>query len=139
VRAWTFSAPPVVRQVEPGGPAEKAGLRVGDRLVEIDGLKMTVPDGGRRFTRIKPGETVEWTVERNGERKSVREVAQEREVAPTPAGKPPERLRYSGTLGNASIEVRGVPVNVTEDPAGGEIVIRSRDLLVRVKVPRGAS
>ena len=31
---------PVLAQVEPGGPADQAGLRAGDRVVSIDGLSM---------------------------------------------------------------------------------------------------
>jgi serine protease Do len=123
-----------VRQVEPGGPAEAAGLRAGDRLIEIDGVAMTSPDGGRRFTAIKPGKAVQWTIERGGARQMVRIVAQERKTGP--GAERAERLRYSGTLGEARIEVRGAPVNVTEDSRSGEVVIRSHDLLVKVKVPR---
>jgi regulator of sigma E protease len=136
VRVWTFSDPPVVRQVEPGGPAAAAGLRAGDRLTHIGGIAMTSPEGGRRFTQIKAGDAVEWTVERGGERRTIREVALEREAAGVAPGSAPQRLRYSGHLGDADIEVRGAPVNVAEDPASGEIVIRSRDLLVRVKTRR---
>jgi len=131
---WTFAEAPVVRQVEPGGPAEAAGLRVGDRLIEIDGIAMTSTDGGRRFTAIQPGAAVQWTVERGGARQTVRIVAQGRKAGP--GAETADRLRYSGTLGDARIEVRGVPVNVTEDARSGEVVIRSHDLLVRVKIPR---
>jgi hypothetical protein len=95
---------------------------------------MTSRDGGRRFTEIKPGDTVQWTVERGGARQTIRMVAQERKTGPDAEGA--DRLRYSGTLGEARIEVRGAPVNVTEDSRSGEVVIRSHDLLVKVKVPR---
>ena len=55
-------------------------------------------------------------------------------VAATPAQA--QRLRYSGTVGGAQVEVRGAPVNVTRDARTGELVIRSSDITVRVKPGR---
>ncbi|HKV06956.1 MAG TPA: hypothetical protein VJ725_02385 [Thermoanaerobaculia bacterium] len=80
--------------------------------------------------------SLQWTVERGGQSQTVRMVAEAKPDA-KPSKKSAEalKLRYNGTLGPAQVEVRGAPVNVTEDEQTGELVIRSHDLLVRVKIP----
>src|SRR5579862_8363167 len=48
-----------VVSVVPGGPAERAGLRVGDVVVAIDGSPVTSVDAlMRRLSRIGPGTSV---------------------------------------------------------------------------------
>ncbi|MGD2217542.1 MAG: PDZ domain-containing protein [Gemmatimonadales bacterium] len=55
---WKFKEPPEVFSVEPGSPADRAGLRRGDRLVEIDGVPLTDDEGGRRFGAVTAGQSV---------------------------------------------------------------------------------
>ncbi len=57
--------PPEVIAVEDPGPASEAGLRVGDVLTEIDGLSLTSPEGERRWSQVRPGESVRLLVVRN--------------------------------------------------------------------------
>lgn len=71
---WTFRAEPVVRRVESDGPAAGA-LREGDVIAAIDGVLITTADGGRRFGQVRPGQTVQLTVRRNGRDQQVRVVA----------------------------------------------------------------
>ncbi|WBQ13353.1 site-2 protease family protein [Hyphomonadaceae bacterium BL14] len=58
---------PVVGGVQPGSPAEVAGFEVGDQVVSVNGSEI------RSFTQIsqavmvRPGQTVRFVVERNGE------------------------------------------------------------------------
>ncbi len=63
----------VVGDLQPGRPAEKAGLRKGDRIVAIDGVEMTTlgrvfdtirgsPEKPLRFTIARGGETQETTI-----------------------------------------------------------------------------
>jgi hypothetical protein len=53
-------------------------------------------------------------------------------LAPTPAARLSRTLRYSGTLGDSEIEVRGSsPVSVTENR--DEILITTGGTVVRVK------
>ena len=60
----------IVRQVGAGSPAAKAGLRVMDVIVEIDGQRVSgETDLGRSLARRKPGDTIKLTVVRGAEQK----------------------------------------------------------------------
>jgi regulator of sigma E protease len=58
---------PEVREVEPGSMADRVGLRAGDRLVAIDGKRITRWDGfTQEVADRSPGEEISLTVERGG-------------------------------------------------------------------------
>jgi hypothetical protein len=115
-------------------------LRRGDRLTHIDGLALTTPQAWRRFGEVEPGQRVRWSYTRNGQQQTAEILASRRPDARGAAGRgsgssrdAAQRLRFSGTVGDTEVEVRGAPVTVTRDPRTGETVIRSRDLTVRVR------
>ena len=136
-----FFEPPLVKSIEPGSPADEAGLQVDDVLLEIDGKKLDSDKGGDRFSRMEPGQLIEWKVQRGDETFTIMTVAEER----------PERrqsdvgvgsvdpdtlqpLRYTGILGETEIEVRGdQDVHVEKDQQTGQVIIRLGDSVVRLK------
>jgi hypothetical protein len=138
---WRFNEPPSIKSIQPGGPAEKAGLEVGDVLLEIDGVKLDSDKGGDRFSRMEPGQTIEWKVERGGktftvQTKAVERPEREQVEAPLEPLLPDSLrpLRYTGTLSGTEIEVRGgEDVKVEVDKETGQVVIRSGDSVVRLK------
>ena len=75
---WEFGSLPKVYSVDLGGPAARAGIRRGDVITKIDGLSILSPAGGRRFGAIRPGQTVKWTVQREGAIRTVVARAAER-------------------------------------------------------------
>ncbi|PYO18013.1 MAG: hypothetical protein DMD85_22270, partial [Candidatus Rokuibacteriota bacterium] len=59
----------LVADVMKGGPAETAGLRAGDVVVEVNGVRVReVPDLQRRVAGLAPGERVRIVVVRDGAR-----------------------------------------------------------------------
>jgi serine protease Do len=59
--------------VMPAGPAEAAGLRIGDIIVEFGGVAIReTPDLQRRVASITPGQPTDLTVLREGQRVSLR-------------------------------------------------------------------
>ena len=58
--------PPVVDQVLPGKPAERAGLRSGDRIVAVDGRTMSSPSDVAALTNAHPGDTLVYRLLRGG-------------------------------------------------------------------------
>jgi hypothetical protein len=75
---WSFGSPPRVYSVDTGSPAARAGLRRGDEILKIDGISILTPEGGRRFGSVRPGQTVKWTVAREGAQRQVIARAAER-------------------------------------------------------------
>jgi predicted metalloprotease with PDZ domain len=133
---FAFRSAPQVENVEPGTPAARAGMRRGDHLTHIDGIPLTTSAAWRRFGAVRPGQRVSWTFTRNGRQQTAVMSAMRRPDARNPAAASRaagQRLRYSGAVGGAEVEVRGAPVSVTRDSRTGETVIRSSDLTVRIR------
>jgi len=139
---WDFSSPPTVESVEPGSPADRAGIREGDRITHIDGFAITSAEGGKRFGGVKPGQAVGFLLLRDARAHSVSVTAGDRtvEAVPTPTPRPgraprpqprPGARRFSGVIGDALVEVTGGPITVQRTET--EIVIRSADITVRIK------
>ena len=56
--------PPMIDQVLPGKPAERGGLRMGDRIVAIDGKPVRSPADVAALTNARPGEPMTFTYRR---------------------------------------------------------------------------
>jgi len=124
---WRFEEPPEIDTVEPGSPADEAGLQPGDVLLRIDGVALDTEDGGRRFSDVRPGQSVEWTIRRDGEERTVEVEAVERAEGEASRG-----VRYKGDLGDTHIEVEGDRrVRVIEDE--NTITIHAGDATIRLK------
>ena len=125
------------------GPANRAGLRTGDRIVAIDGYRILSRDGARRFGAVRPGQTIQLTIRRGSSTmiKSLRlsrrpeEVAAIAAVSPRAATPPSMRreLRYNGKIENVTVQVwsAGGP---TVEKVGDEMVITVGGSVVRIKV-----
>ena len=73
-RSFNFRTDPVVVAIEAGSPADGA-LRKGDYITHIDGRALRAAEGAERFSAIRPGQTVELTIWRDGSRSNVRLTA----------------------------------------------------------------
>ena len=62
----------VVRDLAPGGPALKAGIKVEDRIYAIDGTKvLTLDDLGERISAKNPGDKIVISLMREGEKQKI--------------------------------------------------------------------
>ncbi len=58
----------LVTEVQPRGPADRAGIKAGDRLVRLAGTPIKTQEQMRQaLARHKPGETIEIQIERGGQ------------------------------------------------------------------------
>jgi len=64
---WDPKRPLEVTQLEPGMPAEKAGLKVGDRIVTLDGQPVPALGAMIEHLKITKDKPIQLTVERNGQ------------------------------------------------------------------------
>ena len=69
-------ARPVIAGVAPDSPAERGGLRAGDRLVAADGIPVEDWDGWVAQVRKSPGVEIAVEIEREGVRKTLRVIPQ---------------------------------------------------------------
>lgn len=136
---WFFSEPPEVLSVEPGGPADRAGLRAGDRIQSVDGVAIDTPEGGEAFGRMVPGQVVLLTVSRaDGSRANVPLTPEEPQAgsrAPAALPSPADVVRYEGVVGPARVTVTGGPVSVVSEEGSGLVVIRTSENEIRIRVP----
>ncbi|MFG3450735.1 RIP metalloprotease RseP [Stutzerimonas stutzeri] len=67
IRPWRPAIAPIVAQLDPDGPAQSAGVRLGDRLVSLDGNRLS--EWQEVIDRVRPlgGQTVLLQVERDAQ------------------------------------------------------------------------
>ncbi|AHL74748.1 zinc metallopeptidase RseP [Stutzerimonas stutzeri] len=67
IRPWRPEIAPVVAQLDPDGPAQVAGVRLGDRLISLDGEPLN--EWQQVVDRVRPlaGRSVQLEVERDGQ------------------------------------------------------------------------
>lgn len=139
---WEFSQPPTILRVEPGGPADRAGLRAGDRLRGVDGYDVESEEGGRAFGDLRPGTPVRLAlVRRDGSLATVTVVpeagsdvrggADGTDVSSARVDQ--ASLQFLGTVGGTLVEVRGSPVEVDDDATNGTITIRTGSNVIQVR------
>lgn len=140
---WRFEDSPRVHSVDEDGPADKAGIREGDILTHIEGVRLNTQKGGELFSNTEPGKTIEWTIERDGESKTVKMETLERppRVESRNLGRTyyhhdgAFKLRFSGEVAGADVEVHGTPaVKVTHDEDEGVIVVVTPDAKIKIRV-----
>jgi len=68
IRPWRPEIAPVVAQLDPEGPAQLAGLRVGDRMISLDGAQLDEWQQVVDRVRTLAGQSVVLEVERDGQR-----------------------------------------------------------------------
>jgi regulator of sigma E protease len=115
---WYPTVPAVVGTMQPGSPAERAGLVAGDRIVAVDGTSVADFPALVKLVQPQPGKTLEFTVERSGSRVVVPvEVEAQREgpkligrigVRPASPGAIPEEMRTRERYGPIGSVVRAV-------------------------------
>ena len=66
IRPWRPAIEPVVAQLDPEGPAQAAGVRLGDRLVSLDGEPLQEWQEVIDRVRLLPGKSALLEVEREG-------------------------------------------------------------------------
>jgi regulator of sigma E protease len=72
--AWVYGenvSPAVVHEIEQGGVAERAGIKVGDKIIDVNGTKVRFFDQVRAVIQDRPGEEISITVERSGEKQTL--------------------------------------------------------------------
>jgi regulator of sigma E protease len=86
-RFWEPPRPALVGRVSPGGPAERAGLRAGDRIVAVDDAPVADFPALVEAISARPGREVLIEYERDGARARLRLTTESDEVDGRPVGR----------------------------------------------------
>lgn len=113
----------VVRHVLAGSPAETAGLRSGDRVLRINGREVSGPVLARLGSRLRPGDAVALTVERDGWQRVLRMRAGDR---PEAADAPPLPAELAQRLDSAVQRLDSVRVVLSGDRGEGSSTVLAR-------------
>ena len=83
-----------VVEVVKGGPAEKAGLQAGDRIVSVDGTEIASKDDlGTLMQKHAAGDTLSITIARDGQMQTVNVTLGERRLPTAEQNRKQERMR----------------------------------------------
>ena len=88
---WTGGFDPLVAEVIEGSPADEAGLRAGDRVLQVEDLRSDDYEELREAIRARPGEPTSIVVDRDGDEVSLEMVPEVNED--------PETGETFGTVG----------------------------------------
>ena len=72
IEPWRPTLPAVIGMLSPQGPAERAGLQTGDRVLRIAGEPVADWAALVRLVRARPGQATDFDIERAGQLSSLR-------------------------------------------------------------------
>jgi regulator of sigma E protease len=104
--------PPLIDQVVPDKPAQRAGLKAGDRVVAIDGVAVHSPSDVQAMTNAKPGGALLFRIERDGTTLDVPLTAETMEQGGRQVGIAGVRLRVDpAVVDRLAVTVRYGPLD----------------------------
>jgi C-terminal processing protease CtpA/Prc len=62
---WKFTSPVEVIGLQANGPAERAGIRKGDRITAVDGNPIGSEKGSEAFSNLRAGKATKFTILRS--------------------------------------------------------------------------
>lgn len=71
IHPWRPALPPVVAELDPEGPASRAGIQSGDRIVSVEGSSVNDWQEVVNYVRAHPNQTVNLVLNRSGIERSV--------------------------------------------------------------------
>jgi membrane-associated protease RseP (regulator of RpoE activity) len=122
-------------QVDATGPSARAGLRIGDVILSIDGVDARSPAFAGKLADLAPGDTVVVRYSRGADTVAVPLAAV---VLPSTSWPAAASLRLTGQLsaGTLELEFSGAGLTVTEDPRTGVQTITGDKITIVIKPPR---
>lgn len=141
--AWHYNEYPRIAGVAPGGPADRAGIRRGDVLMDVDGISLLTDEGVQRFRALRAGDTVRLTLERAAKmfdvtlplfrgRGGMAGGAFPRGFV-GPSAPVEKRPDYTGLAGKTTIEVWSASPVVVSTDSSGATILRIGETTVRLR------
>jgi C-terminal processing protease CtpA/Prc len=125
---------PVITQITPGGPADRASLQVGDTILAVDGQEIPVADLSKTLSSAPAGTTVKFTVGARRGRSTVSVTSEKARIEFFKGDSLP--VRYTGEYAQVTVDVMtmGAPV-VTRDSTGAMLIHVGQHIIRLHRVP----
>jgi hypothetical protein len=139
--AWHYDEYPRVAAVAEGGAAQRAGVRVGDVLLSVDGLSITTDEGAERFSQVRAGDDVHLTLDRAGKSFDVDLVLRAASGRGGFAGAAPENTpSFASRIQGVDVDVWSPNRVVQSTDSSGATILKIGDTVIRLTgdSPRGA-
>lgn len=68
---WNQRGRPTIADIEPGGPADRAGLRPRDLVISIGGSPIEIAQAGRLLPGVEGKRDLDFEIERDGQRRTL--------------------------------------------------------------------
>jgi len=132
-RVWHYDEYPRVAAVAEGGAAQRAGVRVGDVLLSVDGLSITTDEGAERFNQLRAGDEVQLTLDRAGKSFGVSLVLKPAGGRGVFAGAAPENApSFTSRIQGVHIDVWSANRVVESTDSTGATILKIGDTVIRL-------
>ena len=140
---WHYNEYPRIAGIAPGGPADRAGIRRDDVLMDVDGMSLLTDEGAQRFSALRAGDTVRLRLSRATKtfdvtlplfrgRGGMAGGVFPRNFVP-PAAPFERRPDYTGFAGKTEIEVWSASPVVVSTDSSGATILRIGETTVRLR------
>ena len=122
---------PVVTQITPGGPADRASLQVGDTIVAVDGKEVLAADLPKTLSSAAPGTTMKLTVGTRRGRSTVSMTSEKAQIQFFKGDSLP--VRYKGEFAQVTVDVMTMDAPVVTRDSSGAMLIHVGQHVIRLQ------
>ena len=125
---------PVITQIIPGGPADRASLQVGDTIVAVDGREVSAAELPKTLSSALPGTTMKLTVGTRRGRSTVSVTSEKARIEFFKGDSLPVRYRGEYALVTVDVMTMDAPV-ITRDSTGAMLIHVGEHVIRLQRVP----
>ena len=122
---------PVVTQITPGGPADRASLQVGDTILAVDGKEIPAADLPKTLSSAPPGTTMKLSVGTRRGRSTVSVTSEKAQIQFFKGDSLP--VRYRGEYAQVTVDVMTMDAPVVTRDSTGAMLIHVGQHIIRLQ------
>ena len=122
---------PVITQITPGGPADRASLQVGDTILAVDGKEVLASDLPKTLSSAPPGTTMKLAVGTRRGRSTVSVTSEKAQIQFFKGDSLP--VRYRGEFAQVTVDVMTMEAPVVTRDSTGAMLIHVGQHVIRLQ------